>query len=70
MKERSRWPLANLVYAAICAVVGVPLVLIGSAGEGNPLAAVGGIALFVGFLYLLTGLFGLARVLTDSDEPQ
>lgn len=64
----AKWSLANLVYAAIAFVLGGSLLAIGAVADVSFLNVLGALTLVVGVLYLLTGLFGIAKELTSPEE--
>lgn len=65
MDPNARWGLVNLCYAGIGVVAGLLLVAIGAGAESDLMQTVGGFAAVIGVLYLLAGLFWLARSLMD-----
>lgn len=67
MDPRFKWPLTNLCYAGICAVVAGVLGAIAVTGDVDLLAPIAGLAGIIGVLYLLAALFGFAKVLTSDD---
>lgn len=66
MKSAMKWPLTQLCYAGACAVIALIAFAISAGGDASFFGFVGAFAGLIAALYLLAGLFGIAKVLQED----
>lgn len=72
MDQRLRHPLEKLCYAAIAAVLGGVVALIGNANDegsaGQMIEMLGRLLILGGVIYLLVAIWGLLQVLREQGD--